>query len=133
MSDFNAVLNQRVRNILSIVDAIPRRVTTGCVVKVPTSVIFGDTEPGRYPEFMYGVVGEERDYCYSTTAMAFQVHYCSGDIPVFPMIQLHLDYPVFENDMIIMRFPEQNASLDDYNIDRLFHKVNGAWKRRATK
>ena len=40
--------------------------------------------------------------------------------------------PVFENDMVILRFPEQNASIDDPNIDDFFHKLNGKWISRTS-
>ena len=37
---------------------------------------------------------------------------------------------LFGNDMKLVLFPEQNASLDDPNLDRLFCKENDRWNPR---
>jgi hypothetical protein len=34
--------------------------------------------------------------------------------------------------MEIVRYPDQNASLDGPNLDLLFHKVDGKWTSRSS-
>ena len=41
-----------------------------------------------------------------------------------------LHFPIHDSDMQVIRFPDQNTSLDDPHLDRRFHKVNGEWTSR---
>ena len=75
--------------------------------------------------YLYGVVGPKVGYYQSTTASAYHVYFTLDGLSLCNELLTLLDHPLFDNDMIIVRFPDQNASLDDPNLDRLFRKENG--------
>ena len=109
---------------------VPRRVIPGCIVKVKTSVVFGvgNTLCECMPH-LYSIVGMHLDICHSTTARGFQVDFNAPHI-IDGMSYVTINEPVFENDMCIIRFPEQYRSLDDENVDKLFKKIDGSWCKK---
>jgi hypothetical protein len=118
---------QRIRNLLAV---RPRQVESGCVVKMPFSVLFSGTALANQDRYLYGVVGPKIDYYQSTTASVFHVYFTLDGLALCNELSPLLDHHLFDNDMIVVRFPDQNASLDDPNLDRLFRKENGKWYSR---
>ena len=116
---------QQIRELLS---SRPRPVETGCVVKISLTKLFGRSYVNPTSTSIYGIVGNRLDYCHFTTAASYDVKFYTQDIKIpFDMLPI-LHYPFVENDMTIVRYPEQNASIDDPNIDRFFEKSNGIWR-----
>ena len=125
-----ADIERREGHIRSQLMRLPRRVIPGCIVKVKTSVVFGiGSTLCEYMPNLYGIVGMQLDICHSTTARGFQVDFNAPHI-MEGMPYVTINEPVFENDMCIMRFPEQYVSLDDVNIDKLFKKIDGSWCKK---
>ena len=118
---------QRIRNLLAV---RPRQVEPGCVVKMPFSVLFSGSALANQDRYLYGVVGPKIDYYQSTTASVYHVFFTLDGLSLCNELSPLLDHPLFDNDMIVVRFPDQNASLDDPNLDRLFCKENGKWYSR---
>ena len=104
-----------------------RHVEVGSVIKMLFSTLFSGTHLQDENQYLYSVVGTQYDYCHfiSASASAYQVNFTLDDFEIPSNILPLLNHPYFENDMIILRFPEQNASLDDPNIDRLCVEING--------
>ena len=123
-------VSKRIRNELS---SRSRPVESGCVVRIPLSSFIDHTQYTNITSYIYGVVGRSLDYCTATTARAYHVVFCldNVDIPSANVPLLHL--PIYDNEMEIVRYPDQNASLDDPNLDLLFHKVDGKWTSRSSK
>ena len=125
-----ADIERREGHIRSQLMRLPRRVIPGCIVKVKTSVVFGiGNTLCNYMPNLYVIVGMKLDICHSTTARGFQVDFNAPHI-MDGMPYVTINEPVFENDMCIMRFPEQYLSLDDENIDKLFKKIDGSWCKK---
>ena len=74
--------------------------------------------------------GPKIDYYQSTTASVYHVYFTLDDLSLCNELLPLFEHPLFDNDMIIVRFPDQNASLDDPNLDRLFRKENDKWYSR---
>ena len=121
-----ADIERREDHIRSQLMQVPRRVIPCCIIKVKTSVVFGlGSTLCAYMPNLYGIVGMQLDICHSTTARGFQVDFNAPHI-MDGMPYVTINEPVFENDMCIMRFPEQYLSLDDENIDKISKKIDGS-------
>ena len=112
-------VSNEIREILS---NRQRQVETGCVIKVHLANMIDANNISDGDSYMYGIVGKKRYYCESTDSRAYDVTFSLDGITIsrslFPMFTV----PVFENDMVVLRYPEQNASIDDPNIDDFFFK-----------
>ena len=117
----------RIRHELS---SRSRPVIPDCVIRIPFASFSDQITSSRSIEHIYGVVGREIDYNAITTSRSYHVQfnlkYIQLPDDVLPLLHL----PVHDNEMEIVRFPDQNASLDDPHLDVLFHKVEGEWKSR---
>ena len=123
-----SVTNQ-IRNQLS---SRQRPVEVGCVIKIPLSdFIRDDSNCTNESTHIYGVVRKYHSYCSLTTARAYLVVFCLRNVTIPPSTIPLLHVPIYENEMDVVRYPDQNASLDDPNLDLLFHKVNGNWIARS--
>ena len=129
MSVINA-LNVEVQRIRSLLATRPSQVELGCVLKIPYSILFSGTPLANQERYLYGVVGPKIDYYQSTTASVYHVYFTLDGLTLCNELSPLLDHPLFDNDMIIVHFPDQNASLDDPNLDRLFRKENDRWYSR---
>ena len=109
-----------------------RPVQEGCLIKIPLQTIFGPELFSDPLQHIYGVVGNIIYQCPYSSARSFNVTFCLDGIDLSSRFFHVLTMPVFENQMYILRFPEQNASLDDTNIDDLFHRVDGKWTSRSS-
>ena len=123
-------LNTEVQRIRSLLATCPPHVETGRVVKMSYSVLFSGTPLANQERYLYGVVGHKIDYYQSTTASVYHVYFTLDGLTLCNELSPLLGHPLFDNDMIIVRFPGQNASLDDPNLGRLFRKENGTWYSR---
>ena len=107
-----------------------RPVIPGCVIQIPFESFSDRITSSRDINHMYGVVGHEVDYCTITTSRSYHVKFNLkyDKIPskVLPLLQL----PVHDSEIQIVRFLDQNASIDDPHLDFLFHKIEGEWKPR---
>ena len=103
--DLNADVARQEDRIHSQLLRIPLRVTSGCIVKVKSEVVFGIDNPiPSNAHYLYGIDGNILDTCHSTTSRGFKVDFSVNHIFVgFDIITLN--EPIFENDMHIMRFP----------------------------
>ena len=124
---------QKVSNeIREILSHRQRQVETGCLIKVDLANMIGENNVGDGNRFMYGIVGKKRYYCEISDSRAYDVTFSLDGITISRSLFPIFTVPVFENDMVILRFPEQNASIDDPNIDDFFHKLNGKWISRTS-
>ena len=126
MSVINA-LNVEVQRIRSLLATRPRQVESGCVVKMPYSVMFSGTPLANQERYLYSVVGPKIDHYQSTTASVYRIYFTLDGLNLCNELSPLLDHPLFDNHVIIVRFPEQNTSLDDPNLDGLFLKENDKW------
>ena len=110
----------------------PRQVEPGCLVKVALSDIIGPTNVQGGCLYIYGIVGTQRDICQLSDAKAYDVLFSLDGVQISRSLLPIFTIPVYENEMVILRFPDQNASLDDPNIDEYFHRVDGRWKSRSS-
>ncbi len=119
---------QQIRKILS-----PRHrpVETGCIVKISLAKLFGTSYVNPASTSIYGIVGKKLDYCHFTTAASYDVTFYTQAIVIPYELLPILHHPIVENDMIIVRYQEQNMSINDPNIDRFFEKSNGIWKVKS--
>ena len=109
-----------------------RPVEIRCVVKIPLSAFLRDNSKAKNEStHIYGVVHKYHSYCSLTTARAYLVIFCLGNVNIPPSTIPLLHTPIYENEMVIVRYPDESASLDDPNLDLLFHKVNGNWISRS--
>ena len=69
------LLDIEVQRIRSLLATRPRHVETGCVVKMPYSVLFSETDFTNHDRHLYGVVGPKIDYYQSTTASVYHVYF----------------------------------------------------------
>ena len=123
---------QRENIIRALISQIPRRVEFGCIIKIETRKMFGpDCNISLVVPYLYGIVYNVIDYCHSTTASGYQVDFAMEHIRI-PYNVWVLTQPVYENDMIILRFPDVHVSIDDANVDKLFQKVLGRWYKRRS-
>ena len=113
-------LNVEVQCIRSLLATRPRQVETCCVVKMSYSVLFSETDLANQERYLYGVVGPKIDYYQSTTVSVYHVYFTLDGLSLCNELLPLLDHSLFDNDMIIVRFPDQNASLDVSNLDRVF-------------
>ena len=93
--------------------------------------LFGKSYINTKSNSIYGIVGKRLDYCHLTTAASYDVMFYTQAIEIpYEMLPI-LHHPIIEIDMTIVRYPEQNASIDDPNVDRLFEKSNGIWQIKS--
>ena len=79
---------------------------------------------------MYGIVGRKVGYCEETTASAYTIDYKVDRDRVDAKLSMAVQCPVYENDITLLRYPQENASIDDRNIDRLFVHRGDKWDKR---
>ena len=119
---------QKIREIFS---QLPRRVESGCIVKVETRKMFGsDCDIAIYVPYLYGIVKDVIDYCHSTTAVGYQVDFAFEHI-CFAFNAWVLSEPVFDSDMVILCFQDDSTSIEDANVNKLFTKVAGRWYKKS--
>ena len=106
----------RIRNQLSLRS---RHVEIGCVIKVSYFYLFRDAAFHGKVNNLYGIVGNQCDFCKASSAGAYDVEFFE-DVKISSHLVPILSFPVFENDMHVIRFPEQCSSLDDPLIDQYF-------------
>ena len=116
--------NMEVQRIRSLLATRPCQVETGCVVKMPYSVLFSGTDLANQERYLYGVVGPKIDYYQSTTVSVYHVYFTLDGLSLCNELLPLLDHPLFDNNIIIVRFSDQNTSLDNPYLDRLFRKEN---------
>ena len=80
---------------------------------------------------IYGIVGQQVAYCEVTTTKSYDVKFYTESLSIPYELRPLLRYPIVDSDMVISRFPKQNASIDDPNIDRYFYKTDGKWQIRS--
>ena len=97
------------------------------MVKIPYSVSLIGTALANQERYLYGMMGPKIDYYQYKTVSVYHVYFTLDGLSLCNELSPLLDHPLFDNNMIIVRFPDQNASLDDPNLDRLFRKENGKW------
>ena len=119
----------RIREVLS---SRSRPVETGCLVKIPVTKLFGNTFHHNGSSSLYGIVGNQLTFCEITNSKTFDVKFYTKNISIPYELKVLLHYPIVDSDMTIIRFPEQNASIDDPNIDNFFHRIDGEWQIRQT-
>ena len=108
-----------------------RPVEPGCVIKIPLSSFIRDCcNSCNRSTHIYGVVGQYHSFCRLTTARSYIVVFCLDNVNIPPNTIPLLHQPIYENEMTVVRYPDQTASLDDPNLDLLFHKVDGNWMSR---
>ena len=117
------LLNMEVQRIRSLLATQPRQIETGYVVKMSYSVLFSGTDLANQERYLYGVVGPKIDYYQSTTASVYHVYFTLDGLSLCNELLPLLDHPLFDNDMIIVHFPDQNTSLDDPNLDRFVKRT----------
>ena len=124
---------QRISNeIKESLSSRPRQVEPGCLIKVPLVRIIGEANASGGNFFVYGVVGQKRYHCKLSESRAYDVIFSLDGVAISRTMFPVFTVPVFENDMQILRFPDQNASIDDPNVDDFFHKVDGKWISRSS-
>ena len=132
MSNHNDVA-QRERNIRAIISQQPRRVVPGCLIKIETQKMFGaGSDITLHCPYLYGIVGLVIDYCHSTTAIGYQVDFAVHYITI-PYNVWALTQPIFENDMILLGFPNESLSVDDALIGELFFMQYGIWYKKQSR
>ena len=133
MSDPIEVHVKRVSNdIREFLSHRQRQVEPGCLIKVRLANMICEKNIGDGNRYMYGIVGKQRYHCSISDSRAYDVIFSLDGISISKSLFPIFTVPVFENDMVILRFPEQNASIDDPNIDDFFHKLNGKWISRTS-
>ena len=122
---------QRENNIRAQISQIPRRVESGCIIKIETRKMFGpDCNISLLVPYLYGIVYNVIDYCHSTTAIGYQVDFAMEHIRI-PYNVWVLTQPVYENDMIILRFLDVHVYINDANVNKIFQKVSGRWYKKS--
>ena len=128
--DVNERIRRQANRIRHELSSRSRPVMPGCVIRIPFASFSDEITSNRGIEHIYGVVGREINYNAITTSRSYDVQfnlkYIQLPEDVLPLLHL----PMHDNEMEIVRFPDQNASLDDPHLDVLFHKVEGEWKSR---
>ena len=123
-------VDREVKRIQSEVASRSRAVEPGCVIRIPFSCFSDELRGENSLNHIYGVVGREIDYYVLTTSRAYNVSFNMKDITIPSNVLPLLHFLVHDTDMQVVRFPDQNASLDDPHLDRFFHKVNDEWVSR---
>ena len=124
-------MNLEIIRIGKLLSSRSRHVEPGCVINVPIAKLFGNNFPSNKTSSIYGIVGQQLAYCEVTTAKSYDVKFYTESLSISYELQPLLHYPIVYSDMITIRFPEQNASIDDPNIDRYFYKTDGKWQIRS--
>ena len=103
--------------IRSFLQSRSRQVEKGCIFKIPFSKFYSGHILKKNISHLYGIVGEQCDYCNISTATAYDVTYFLEGVDI-PNGMLSILYqPLYDNEMIIVRFPEQSSCLDDPNVE----------------
>ena len=122
---------KREQNIREFFSQLPRRVESGCIVKVETRKLFGsDCDISIHVPYLYGIVKNVIDYCHSTKAVGYQVDFAMEHISI-PFNAWVLTEPVFDSDMVILCFLDDSTSIYDVNVNKLFTKVSGQWYKKV--
>ena len=130
--DYQERFIAKAESIRLLLQSRSRPVVTGCVFKIPFSFYYSGDILENNIEYLYGIVGSACDYCEVSTARGYDVSFCLDGVNIPNSLLPILYHPLYDNDMVILRYPEQPLSLDDHNIDRLFKKENGKWVIRNT-
>ena len=112
----------RIRELLS---SRSRPVEPGCLIKIPVTKLFGNSFYDNGISSLYGIVGNQLTFCEIMKSKTFDVKFYTKDISIPYELKMLLHYPIVDSDMTIIRFPDQNASIDDPNVDNYFQKING--------
>ena len=132
MRQFKDNLERQTREIRSLLDKRQRQIVPGCLIKVSLSQFFGEDNVQCNSVYIYGIVGTQRAVCDFSEARAYDVLFSLDGVNIDRDMFHIFTIPIYENEMEILRFPEQNASLDDPNIDRYFHRIDGKWISRSS-
>ena len=131
-NDYQERFRVKAEAICLLLQSRSRPVVSGCVFKIPFSLYYSGDILENNIEYLYGIVGSACDYCEVSTARELDVSFCLDGVNIPNRLLPILYQPVYDNDMLILRYPDQPLSLDDHNIDRLFKKENGKWVIRNT-
>ena len=124
-------LNLEITRVRELLSSRSRHVEPGCVIKVPIEKLFGSKFPNKEITYIYGLVGQQVAYCDISTTRSYDVKFYTENMSIPYELRPLLHYPIVDSDMVIIRFPEQNVSIDDPNIDRYFYKTDGKWQIRS--
>ena len=125
-------LQHQSEQIRSQLNSRPRQVEPGCLIKVSLCNYIGKTNITDDSVYIYDIVGKLRGTCDSSNARAYDVLFSLDGVQISRHLYSIFTIPVYENDMEILRSPEQNASIDGPNIDRYFQRVDGKWISRSS-
>ena len=78
----------------------------GCLLKVPSSIIFGQSSKVPPSLFFYGIVNVRVEYCQHTTATLYKVDFCLHITRLTPGLLVIIRFSIYDNDMKILRIPE---------------------------
>ena len=80
------------------------QVTTGHLIKVLASVIFGKGSKVPPSLYFYSIVGVKVDYCQHTTATAYKVDLNLHGMLLTSEVLAIIQSPITDNDMVILHF-----------------------------
>ena len=89
-------------------------VEQGCIIKVPLTKLWNMK---NNTSSVYGIVGCHLDYYQITTVKTSDVELYTNGLSITCQLLPLPHLPIYDSDMVIVRFPKQNASLNDPNID----------------
>ena len=115
------------RRIIALLNSQVRRAEGGCIVQILKKHILEDESCTRMrSDWIYGIISNEEDICPITGSVAYQVNWAYAHLP-YGNSCLAFVAPVWEHDLDVLKFPEDDNNEDDYELRRLFIKHNGEW------
>ena len=115
------------RRIIAQLNNQVRRAEGGCIVQILKENLLEHESCTRMrSDWIYGIISNEVDVCPITCSVAYQVNWAYAHLP-YGNSCLAFVAPVWEHDLDVLKFPEDDNDEDDYELRRQFIKVNGEW------